>query len=31
MVLIGPGTAANQDLTGWVRQALAFATALPAK
>ena len=31
-VLIGPGgTAADQDLTGWIQQALAFAATLPAK
>jgi hypothetical protein len=31
-VLIGPGgTAADEDLTGWVQQALAFATTLPVK
>jgi hypothetical protein len=31
-VLIGPGgTAADANLTGWVQQALAFVTTLPAK
>jgi hypothetical protein len=31
-VLIGPGgTATDQDLASWVKQALAFATTLPAK
>ena len=31
-VLIGPGgTVADQDLSGWVKQALTFAATLPAK